>query len=82
MAEAGLRLATAAGVDRLNMFRFTLAEALGSRFDAFGDIDDLNRAIKTYSSTDEHPVPGYVEDGQRVLAMLLRRLGRNDEKSA
>lgn len=75
IAQKGLHLATAAGVKRLNMFRFALAGALRSRFEAFGGIDDLDQAIETLSSTDENPVPRDIDEGQQILAVLLRKRG-------
>jgi hypothetical protein len=72
-AEAAVGAAEAAGSTRLARYRHTLATVLDFRFDAFGEIDDLNRGINVLGRPVGHDALREGERGSAQLGSMLRQ---------
>lgn len=72
-AEAALAGAEVAGSTRLARYRSSLAMVLSFQFDAFGEIDDLNRGIEALERPVEDDPLHETGGASALLGSLLRR---------
>ena len=72
-ADAAVQAAEATGSARLARYRLTLAMALSFQFDAFGELDDLNRGIEALEQTVDRDPLGESSASSAQLGSMLRR---------
>jgi CHAT domain-containing protein len=72
-AESAVADGEASGSTRFASYRASLSEILGYRFDAYGSIDDLERAIELREANVRDQPPADAVGERAMLGTLLRR---------